>query len=209
MDTTQFILDLIIYVALVAALVAAIWHWPLYKHSTQRWFLFFLIYVAVQEAVAIILPLYGIYNPVVYNIYIIVSFSFYLFWFSLVLRNRKIPYLFLLLFLISVPFSIYFEDIFWEELLLSSFTVGVILVLFCAALYFLELLGESRIVNLHRSQRFWIIAGLLIFNIGFLPLLFLGSILDPYGLAHRIVLTILNVILYGTYTIGFLCLRRN
>lgn len=208
MDTIQF-LNLIIYTALLAALVAAIWHWPLYKHSTQRWFLFFLIYVVVQEVVGFVLPLFDISNFAVSNIYIIISFSFYLYWFGLILRKRKIPYLFLLLFLISVPFSIYFEDVFWVDLLLSSFTAGTVLVLFCIALYFLELLGESKIVNLHQSQRFWIIAGLLIFNIGFLPLVFLGNYLDTYGLAYSIVLTILNVILYGTYTIGFLCLQRN
>lgn len=207
MDTKQILLDLPMQISWLAALIAAIRYWPLYKNSTQRLFLFFLIYVVINESVALVLRILEMSSVFIYNIYMIISFSFYLYWFGLVLRNKKMANLFLSLFIITVLFSFIFES-FWESLSSLPFTVGTVLVLLCVGSYFLEIIGKTKTIILQRSQKFWIITGLLIFNVGFLPLVFLQKELDTLGMAYSIVMTLLNVLLYGCYIIGFLCLRK-
>lgn len=208
MDTKQILLDLPWHISLMLALIAAIRYWPLYKDSTQRLFLYFLIYVVLNETVGLVFRILESPSAFIYNIYMIISFSFYLYWFGLILKKKKMAHLFLLLFLITVLFSLNYES-FWESLLLLPFTVGTVFVLFCVASYFLDLLEKTYTINLQRSQKFWIITGLLIFNIGFLPLVFFQSELNTFGIAYSLIITLLNVILYVSYIIGFLCLRKN
>ncbi len=212
MDTTNqtnlLLLDLPRYLVLMAALIAAIWRWPLYKDSTQRWFLHFIIYSVATEVLGHIVGNYlNRNNSFIFNSYMIISFSFYFHWFGLILKKKKWVYIMFGFFMVSTLYSIIYES-FWKDLFHWPFVVGTIFTLLCVSLYFIESLEEKDIVNLQRSQRFWIIAGLTIFHIGFLPILFLGTYMETYGSLYSAVLTLTNVVLYGSYTISFLCLRK-
>ncbi|WP_046755294.1 hypothetical protein [Kordia jejudonensis] len=193
----------------IAALVAAIWYWKRYKHSTQRHFLWFLMYVVCHEIVGLSYKyFFKMSNDIFYNLYTIISFLFYFLWFYKILQKRK-----WFVHIILTTFSILFlYDLFdknpFHELYLNPIIVGSFGVLILTISYFVELLNTDSIVSFARSQTFWIVTGLFSFYIGLLPLLLFHAYLKYGSDFYTIVITVLNVVLYGCYLKSFLCLKQ-
>ena len=201
--------DLPWYLALMAALIAAIIKWPRYKDTPQRYFLHFLIYVTFNEILGyILIYIFDMNNSFIYNIYTCVSFLFYFYWFRLILVNKRIILIFVILFVGSTTYSLFFES-FWNDLWLAPYYVGTILILLCSVMYFSSLVRQEEVVHFRRLQPFWIATGLLVFHFGFLPTFIFSEWSLIGSPTNKIILTSLIVILYSSYFISFLCLRKN
>ncbi|AXG68927.1 hypothetical protein KORDIASMS9_01146 [Kordia sp. SMS9] len=193
----------------IAALTAAIWYWQAYKKTTERYFLWFLIYVVIHEIVGLC---YGYFadglNDIVYNIFTLVSFLFYFFWFHKIIRKRKflIPLL-LSIFLVFFVYDLFDKDLFYY-LYLNPIIAGAFCILTLTISYFVELLNTNTITSFASSQKFWIVTGLFSFYIGLIPLLIFHSYLDYGGNFYAIVITVLNAVLYGCIFKSFLCLEK-
>ncbi|MEM6721508.1 MAG: hypothetical protein AAF611_19435 [Bacteroidota bacterium] len=198
----------------IAALIAAIWYRKQYKHTTERYFLAFLIYVVCHEIVGLCITHFLIkdgnvfYNDIIYNVYTMVSFSFYFFWFYKILETRRflIPVVFSV-FLLFFLYDLFDKDPFYY-LYLNPIIAGAFCILVLTISYFVELLRADTITNFVKSQKFWIVTGLFCFYIGLIPLLVFHSMLDYGGHFYSIVITVLNAILYGCIFKSFLCLRK-
>lgn len=203
-------MDLILFLCFqIAALVAAIWYWHYYKNTTQRYFLWFLIYVVCHEIAGLCYPFFfkG-YNDIIYNLFTMISFSFYFFWFHKILEKRK-----WFVYILATMFSVVFlYDFFDKDIIANLFLNPIITGAFCVLVltisYFVELLNTDSITTFATSQKFWIVTGLFSFYIGLLPLLILHSHLDYGGNFYSIVITVLNAVLYGCIFKSFLCLKK-
>ena len=188
-----------------AAFLAAVWFWRSYKHTTERYFLYFLTYVVLNEALAHAVQKYLDYpNCFLYNIYIIVSFTFYFYWFGLVLKETRHMKISMMVFLVSVGIGFFRED-FFNDLWTTPMFVGSLLILFWTVRFFSTYLKDMHTERPTKDPRFWIASGLLIFHFGYLPINLMKNQLGPEDLAYGLILAMLNVVLNACYIISFLC----
>jgi hypothetical protein len=110
------------------------------------------------------------------------------------------PVLFLMNFLL-VQHSSEFQSM--------TYALGCLLIVICCIYYFWELFQQKASVQLTRQPAFWICSGLLFYYACTFPLLglinFVGSF--PKIIIQNLfqILNILNVFLYLSFTIAFLC----
>lgn len=192
----------------IAALIAAIWYWNAYKHTTQRYFLAFLIYVVVHEVLGLFYQVFLTgYNDILHNVFTLISFLFYFNWLHKILKERKwIIYILTAIFIIVYSYDAIQLDP-WNNLYLTPIIVGGISILILTISYFVELIREDRVVSFQKSQRFWIVAGLLFFYIGLIPLLLFHKYLDYSSFNYGFVIDTLNIVLYTCFIKSFLCLK--
>ena len=187
----------------LTAIFFAVNYWNSYKNTNQRYFLFLIIFSSLIDQGALLLSMFLQYRVnFLYNILIIVLGFFYLYWFSKIINNKKLIKLLVALFSFSTILSLIclnFYDYFFTDLL----TIETIIILICSILYFMELINNNNVINYYKSQRFWIVVGLLIFYIGFLPLHLLIAIIKANTVEYQSAILILNLILYGCYSYSF------
>ncbi|WP_147677484.1 hypothetical protein [Algibacter pacificus] len=190
------------------AFIVAVLLWHKYKNTPQRGFLGFLAFVVFTEVAAVVcVSMCHIKSYWVYNMFTVISGSFYLYWFYQILSYKKLILAFGLLFFISIVLAL-FQERFFLGLWRIPLTTITVLVLICSTLYFSELLNSSRVITFKTEQQFWLVTGLLIFYLGFLPLQLLMPYIKIKGADYLFAIMLLNIIMYGFFTISFLCLRK-
>lgn len=189
-----------------------------YRKLQPKWlqlFFYFLLFTLLVEVGS---AFYSYYlkksNHFIINIFSLVSFGFYFLFFykTFVTKNAK-----KILCIISLPYIVFsFCDVVFIEgfyyFNIYSFCVGSILIVLCCLLYFKQLFAANELINYFRLPMFWISTGLLFFYTGNLVQVSLMNYiiqnqLDPEGRIYQIIMITLNLILYGTFTTGFLCNR--
>jgi hypothetical protein len=94
----------------------------------------------------------------------------------------------------------------------TTYAVGSLLITIFCIYYFYELFQSSKSLNLARQPIFWICAGLLFFYCCSFPIFGLLNYLNraPSIIQKNIavILVLLNVFLYSSFTIAFLCRIR-
>ena len=187
-----------------------------YKGLRPKWlrlFLFFLFFSFVMDAGALI---YSHYfkksNHFIINSYLPVSFSFYFLIFYKTFETKKfklIASVSFFVYLLSFLFDITFINRFYY-FNTYSYCVGSILIVLCCLLYFMWLFTSDGLINYFKIPMFWITMGLLFFYTGSLVLnslvrYIIDNHLDPDGSIYQFIMVTLNVLLYGAFTISFIC----
>lgn len=199
------LLKTILYLAQGTALWASIVRYKFNKTSTQRYFLHFMIFVAIIEISANLARVYtSLGNSFVYNIYIISSFYFFFYWFYTILKQKVIVFFVVSCYTIALFVSLYLESFFNSMLSITLYS-GTIGILILSTAYYYSLLQGKEVINFVKLQPFWIATGLLIFYIGFLPVQFLQGLGDFDKINYQFVIMILNILLYGCFVIALLC----
>lgn len=203
-------LDTLIYSSQLITIVIAVVQWRHHKNTTERYFVFYLATAVSIDLAGYFFPLlYGYNMMFIYNILILICFSFYLYWFFTILNKSKlIVYLAIILGAV-ICYSILFVH-FYTKLWSDVITVGTILILVCTTFFYSKLLKQEELENYFTSRKFWIVTGLLIFYVGYLPLHLFQKLDNSvvHTTAYLFALTILNIILYGFISIGLLCKRN-
>ena len=85
--------------------------------------------------------------------------------------------------------------------------VGTFLMLICIGLYYLEILKSDRILHFYGDIRFYISVGMVIWNLGVIPLIIYSGFFSTqnplYMELDTIVYRYANIFLYSLFTIGF------
>lgn len=190
-------------VLLVATVGVALYFWSSYKTTPQRIFMPFLLYVLCNEILAYyMLNHLKLITQPLYNVYTIVAFFVYFYWFWQVLEKPKWIWVFPLLFLSAIVFDDINES-FTQSLWSSSVLVLSVMSIFCSLAFFGKLLMSDNVIHYYKMQSFWVVAGVLIFFIGFVPLLLFQGILKGQTQTYQAVLAILNTVYYSFFIIGF------
>jgi len=194
---------------LVITLIIAIWSWKYYKKTSERYFLWFLLYELVLEVSGFFyFPFFG-NNSILYNFNTIISFLFYFFWFHKVLKKRKwIVYVSLSIFILSFTYEAIVNDSF-RALHMIPFFTGALGVFILTISYFVELINSNTIVVLKHLQKFWIVIGLLFFCVGFAYMLLLFNVLGYSNNTFRKSVLFLNITYFCCLIYGFLCVRKS
>lgn len=196
------VLNYIILFVQFASCCVAIYYWPHYKNKSIWIFLPFLVYTFLNELLAMMLSFhFRIRNYPMYNVYLIVSFCVYLYWFDQLLRLHFWKWIILLLFSLVVIYDI-FIDGFSNGLLKNTLYFQAVLMLTFSLAYFSNLLRRNEVIHYQNLPEFWIVTGLLMFYIGFIPLSIANGTIKMHN-TYMIAINILNYVLYGCYIIAF------
>jgi predicted neutral ceramidase superfamily lipid hydrolase len=190
---------------LIAAFLVSVYYWKNYKNSAQKYFPFLMFLATIIEVIANVRLYCGKETSnFLYNVYLIISFVFLLIWFIAILKRKIIPKILLFFFLAATVFSVFTESA-TEDLYFYVLMTGSVFILVGAFLFFKQLIETDAAVYFIKNQQFWIMSGLLVFYIGFLPFYLLVRNLDLHDYRIGLVIPLLNVLLYGCFIIGFKC----
>jgi len=189
----------------ILALITSIKYWKFYKNTSQRNFLYLLALIVFSEILATYIKEGTQYkNYPIYNLLSVISFLFYLFWLYTISARKKITKAFFILFVLATIISVFTES-FMYSIWNISWMTGAVLVLLATTLFYSDLLKDNDILNYKNTQKFWIVTGLLIYHIGYLPMLLFSDYIGSNSMYYRIPIFILNIILYGSFIKSFLC----
>lgn len=185
------------------ACLAAIFKWKSIRKTPLWIFLPFLIYSLLNEVTTTALYSFTSINfRYLYNIYCIVSFFVYLYWFDRILKLKLWKWIVTLVFLGAVVYDVITSDSL-KQLIKTALLVQAIILLIFSVIYFVRLLNKEEVVHYQLIPEFWIILGLLVFHIAFVPLFLLTGLGYNIQKAYTIAINILNYILYSSYILGF------
>jgi hypothetical protein len=200
----------VVFYFVLVSVISGFYHFNKIKKTKLKYFLFFLVYVLFfAEALGTYIGKHlNLPSFWVYNTYIIINFLFYFYLFSYLFHSklkRKIMkiclYVFSLLYLYLVVSDL---QSFFYDLNLIMFFSGSFALITTIIFYLIELLNKDSIIfDITKFLPFWISIGNLLFFIGIIPIMIMRNYLDYSGL-YDVILRILNVILYGSFAIGFI-----
>ncbi|MBS1737192.1 MAG: hypothetical protein JSS98_11400 [Bacteroidetes bacterium] len=189
-----------------------------YKSLPGKWLkilVWFLLFTFLMQEAGY---WYSIYfkksNHFIYNIYLLTQFVMYLllFYHSIQQKTIKSFILWMLAFFVGYYTYQLFSASGIFVFLANANLVGSIATIACCLLYLVTLFQSEKIINYFQLPMFWITTGLLFYFTG--NFLYLGLIdyisknhLDTDGHIYLYMIVILNCLLYGLISIGFLSHR--
>ena len=87
-------------------------------------------------------------------------------------------------------------------------TAGTIIIIILAGVFFYNLLQSKVVTDYKKELKFWIIIGLLVFYVGFLPVQLMQKYIDGLSIDYYFVVMLLNFLMYGSFSIGFLSIKK-
>ncbi|RKN82633.1 hypothetical protein [Ulvibacterium marinum] len=202
----SYLTYVIVLLELLSAIFAII-NYKSYKDSKEKYFLYFLSFTFLADFTGSLLgDFFGVNSYWLYNLYMVISFLFFYYWYGSILnevKHRTVVGLFTIIFLGVAIWNFVFES--WELYHKYTFVAGAFFTLVCAIFHFWQLLNSDEVLEVKYKLSFWISTGLLLFNMGMIPFMLLSEYFDFSSNAYYIFIIIgLNLILYGCYSIGFL-----
>ena len=174
-------------------------------------FLIFIGYSLLTEILGYVVgAIFNTINYHIYNTWSIVNHFFYLFFFLALLKGtlkRNIIKFSIVIYTVITFVDIAFFSDFFNQFLATNDIVGSFLIVIVVIMYFLELLQSDAILNLTKSMFFWISLGVLLFNIGFIPVDVIAEFISYSGI-FRVITLILNLIMAGCFITGFIVSRK-
>ncbi len=156
-------------------------------------------------------------NDWLFNVFFIFNFCFYVYYFSLNYKTKKLKnfmiYLAVIYALGSVV-NLLLTDVYFNSISSFTYTVGTILLFFGGILYLFEMLQSDNILVFYRTIPFYIAIGSMIFHLAVTPLF----IYDKYYVLEknpelvkvsRLIFNTAIIFLYSCYTIGFVVCNKN
>lgn len=178
-------------------------------------FSLFLLVNLIMETISAIQDAYVINNLLFVNLVTVLDFTFYIYFLREIIRHRRIKKI--LLYCL-----IFYPAIFLVNILLvqgsvvfhsMTYALACLVIIFSCIFYFLEMFQQTYSVNLARQPEFWICSGLLFYYACTFP--FYGTTNLVRALPKVIlknllfIFVLLNILLYLSFTIAFLCWPRN
>lgn len=196
--TTEIILQAVQFIAVISAII----NFKKNQQTHERYFLFFLLFVVFVECTGISFRIfYKTRIPEIFNLFTLVSITFYMYYFSTLINKRKLPLILWGLFMLSFIVAIYTDGV-TDRILLNPVIVGNVALLILCGNYFISLLYLDEPTTITQKRSFWIVSGLLLFAMGISPLLYFQPYLDTLGSTYSLIIMLLNIILYGSIAIG-------
>ena len=190
---------------LIGSFISSVYYWKNYRNTAQKYFpVLLFVTILLELSATISVYKFGKESFIFYNIYSFVSISFFLYWLGSIQNRKMMLRLSISIFAVSIVASFFTGSIF-DSLYGIPLVTGSVLILFSSFLFFKKLLYEEGVVNFLNNQQFWIVAGLLFFWIGFLPVYLLINSLSMKDPLIAMAIPFLNILLYGCFIIGFRC----
>lgn len=153
-------------------------------------------------------------NQWFYNLFHICIYIFYLYFFYVVLKVRRLRRVILG---ISIIYSLFvFGNLFWGQGIFLFNTYSELfycfIMIFLSISYYYQLLYAREIVALSRDPLFWISTGVLTYHLGSMMGLFLINVMNAISQDKardiHLIIAFCGILMYLNFTIAFLCLKR-
>ncbi len=174
----------------------------------------FLLLTVVVIFIANYLSAHNGNNTVLYNFFGAFEFCFYFFVLYRIIQKelmKKIVFWILCIYPVLALINIFFIQGL-NSFHSITYALGCLLIVTICVYYFLELFQLDHSVNLARQPAFWICSGLLFFYACTFPIFGLLNFLRslPYVILKNLetIIDLLNIFLYSSFTIAFLCRLR-
>lgn len=180
-----------------------------YKKITTtplKYFIFFIWYGLISEILANILSFNKVSTVLINNVYLVCSTLFYLIFYSLIYTNhkfKKVSYFFIGIYLLALVLNNFYLQNFISDWQTNTYIFGSFLEIILIIFFFIEVLNSDKILDLNKLLIFWISIGLLIFNLGLIPVLVVAEFIRWSGIFKYILLSV-NIIMYACFIIGFI-----
>lgn len=202
----------------IAAFIASLAAWGTIKKSSYlRWFpLLLLIIVSLETYETFFRAKKNILNALAYNIQIPLQHLLYLviLYFAIEKRSfKKFP----LIAAIGYTLFAVVTDVFFtvkDHFNVLAYSLGSVLIIISIILKFYEMLQHPTGLDFLKDPFFYMLFAFLLFNMGTLPLFVMGNWLyytkGFASIVHMLIIvtSILNYILYSTYSIAFIWMIR-
>ena len=164
--------DFFTYFQIVTAIAGSMCYYK-YKDTYLKYFLFLLWYIVLNDFVAKFYSMnISIYNAFFYNIFQIVSITFYITLFKNVvksIKNKKIISILLAIYYFSYFINLVFIDDFFKEYFSNTYIVGGAMIITSIVIYLHEILNSDEIIHINKMMVFWISIGLLLMYLPNIP----------------------------------------
>jgi hypothetical protein len=176
-----------------------------------KYFALFLLVNFILDVATSYSAYFAINNEWLSNLDNVVIISFYLFLLREIIKSKKAKKV-LLIFVLAYPvvsvINIFLLQTF-HLLLPMTYTSGCVLIVITSIYYFWEIFQQKYSVNLMREPAFWICSGLLFYFTCTFPLNGLLNFVNalPKVIVQNLfqILILLNIFLYLSFTIAYLC----
>ncbi len=208
------------------SVIAGVYYLKKYpKDLSNRLFTYFLLFTFFVEIIGLIPAiiyhheaLHHLKDTVWYtnfwlfNPYLIVSFSFYCFYFRKSLQNKtlkKILNFSIIVYVISSSLILIFSEVLFVSHSYFTLFVGVALLFLAISFYYYELLQDEKLLEIKKSVQFYVSVSFLILNLISLPLwiyfkYFSNAISPEFVKLYQSIFYFSNVFLYSTYIFAFI-----
>ena len=149
-------------------------------------------------------------NMWLFNVFKIVQLLFYMNFYRKITINKKfdiIVGLWMIFLAVTVFISFPLADNFFEEWVFMPVFVGSLGVLVSALLYFIDVLRGDELLGLTKKMTFWFSTGILVFYLTTTPIIIFSKFLN-FSQYYTYILTACNLVLYGSFIIGFIVHAR-
>jgi hypothetical protein len=123
-----------------------------------------------------------------------------------IFKRRILISLIFLYVLLTVINVLFFENYITEGLI-NNIILGSLFILVSVMIYYSELLKKDEILEIQYSMFFWISIGVLIFNIGFLPIIVIAEFIS-YGGVYIYITLGLNILMSLCFITGFIMSKK-
>jgi len=198
-------------VLIFSTLLVGIFHREKIKGKVIFSLLYFLLFSCfVEVSGPLIIEFLDLKSFFLYNTYFLVSILFYNYLFKAYLNSEKIKKILNGLtvgyFFFIILNHFFIQDYYHTFQSNSAIYVGVFVIIAVGA-YYLESLNSDKVLYAKKSMLFWVSLGLLLFQVGTIPIDVFAEFFNFSGIYDYILLT-LNFILYGCMMIGFMMSER-
>lgn len=183
---------------------------PLYL----RLFPVFLLLTIIVELITTWLTLHNKSAFFLYNFFNPLEFIFYMYVVRENIRNQRVKRILFftawLYVVVAVVNALFIQRV--SGFGSFAYALGCLLIIAASIYFFFELFQSTSSVNLIRQPAFWICAGLIFFYACSFPVYALLNFLKEAPAIIKknfgVILLLLNVLLYSSFTIAFLCRLR-
>jgi hypothetical protein len=170
----EYLIDNYLIIQLIPVLVG-LFYYKKFKNSFYKYFIWLLVYVFIQEYIALF---YGTYvdignNSIIMNIFNIINFLF-LFRLFYEFAEQHIFKKTIIFFVTSYVVALLYEIVFVKidyhtKTQVIPFMIGGLGILICVLLYFYQILNSDKLIRVHRDFMFWVCTGYFIYYLAYVP----------------------------------------
>lgn len=178
------------------------WH----NKLLRSWFIFVLYSFSSEILNRFIIDVLHIRVYFLNNLWFIANGLFYMLFYLYLIKSKRrknVIKVLLAVFLIYFAMSAVFYKDLAKDYFVDTFIVGQLCVVFSIMLYYVDVLNSDRILQFKKSLFFFISIGVLVFNIGLIPVYVIAELIDWQGIFRYIILGV-NIVLNGCFLLGFI-----
>ena len=212
-DFQKIIQELMFWMEGLAAVISLV-HYNRIKNQYWKYFVFYLIFIFIAEAVGKWGDNFIDYNKSGFYNYFVIPVQFIFFYWLYASKSFQKPKLFISLSLLYLLSFIPSEFIFATNTVMFSlnYTLGCLILMILVVMEYYKQINSSNILDFDKNRMFYINLGVTLFYIGTLPFWTFFELIKTYREIYNIYFAyflISAIVMYSLFSISFIWGKQN